>query len=256
MFKIVNEPNRIAWVKDTLARVPAGSRILDAGAGEQLCRPFCAHLDYVSQDFCQYDVSENDAGLHTEKWDTSGIDLVSDITAIPEPDGSFDAVLCSEVLEHIPEPTKALDEFTRLLRPGGSLILTAPFMSVVHMAPYHYCSGFSRYWYEHHLSQRGYAIEELSPNGDWFLFCEQEVKRLGSTARSYRHWAWPVAYALSMGLLAYFKLPLRRKADDLACFGWQCVAVKGARDATVPPSTAAGSHAPSASAAHSTGHTS
>src|SRR5674476_1266665 len=68
-----------------------------------------------------------DEGLQTKGWDTTRIDLVSDITAIPAPDASFDAILCSEVLEHVPEPTHALDEFTRLLKPGGVLILTAPF---------------------------------------------------------------------------------------------------------------------------------
>ena len=76
-------------------------------------------------------------GLQTGEWDTSRIDLVSDITEIPAPDASFDAILCSEVLEHIPEPTHALDEFMRLLRPGGTLILSAPFASLVHFAPYH-----------------------------------------------------------------------------------------------------------------------
>lgn len=89
--------------------------------------------------------------------------LVSDITMIPAPDASFDAILCSEVLEHVPEPTHALDEFVRLLKPGGTLILTAPFASLVHMAPYHYCSGFSRYWYEHHLPLRGFLTRPGNP---------------------------------------------------------------------------------------------
>jgi ubiquinone/menaquinone biosynthesis C-methylase UbiE len=68
------------------------------------------------------------------------------------------------VLEHVPDPTKVLDEFARLLKSGGKLILSAPFASLVHFAPYHYCSGFSSYWYEHHLPQRGFQIEELTPN--------------------------------------------------------------------------------------------
>jgi SAM-dependent methyltransferase len=136
----LNEPNRQAWLKQTLGTLPNGVRLLDAGAGELRNRKYCGHLDYVSQDFCQYQGTKggaHDEGLQSRHWDTTRIDLVSDITAIPSPDASFDVVLCSEVLEHVPEPTHALDEFTGLLKPDGVMILTAPFSSNVHMAPYH-----------------------------------------------------------------------------------------------------------------------
>lgn len=223
-----NEENRQTWLRKVLARIPTGSRILDAGAGELRNKPLCAHLNYVSQDFCQYDGRGDGAGLQPGAWDTSKIDLVCDITAIPEPDESFDAILCSEVLEHIPEPTRALDEFARLLKPGGVLILTAPFASLVHMAPYHYVTGFSRYWYEYHLPARGFRIEELTPNGDWFAYCEQEFMRLGSMSRRYGDLIWPFAYLLGLLGAVFFRLRHGEQASDLACFGWHCVAVKEA----------------------------
>jgi SAM-dependent methyltransferase len=227
-FINVNENTRQAWLKKTLAALPAGTRLLDAGAGELKNRQHCSHLTYLSQDFCQYEGARRgvNEGLQSESWDTSRIDLVSDITAIPAPDASFDAVLCSEVLEHVSEPTHALDEFARLLKPGGVMILTAPFGSVVHMAPYHFCSGFSKYWYEHHLTQRGCAIKELTANGDWYALLRQEIARLGGLERSKRNWAWPLAYAYALLGVLYFKLRANKQADDLACFGWQCVAVK------------------------------
>ena len=50
----INERTRQTWLKKTLAALPAGTRILDAGAGELQNRQLCEHLDYVSQDFCQY----------------------------------------------------------------------------------------------------------------------------------------------------------------------------------------------------------
>jgi len=230
LFQNINEANRQEQLRRKLAAIPPGSRILDAGAGELKNKRFCAHLQYVSQDFCQYDGKGDSAGLHPGAWDTSGIDLVCDITAIPEPDESFDAILCSEVLEHIPEPTKALDEFARLLRQGGTLIITAPFASLVHMAPYHYVTGFSRYWYEEHLPRRGFRIQELTPNGDWFAYLQQELKRLGSMARRYGDWSWPIAYALGVLGVLYVKARAGRKADDVACFGWHCVAVKERRE--------------------------
>ncbi|MCR2745218.1 class I SAM-dependent methyltransferase [Limnobacter parvus] len=230
-FKDINEINRQAWLRKILNGLPAGVRLLDAGAGELRNRRYCEHLEYVSQDFCQYHGSLGGAskeGLHSKKWDTSCIDLVSDIMAIPAPDASFDVILCSEVLEHVPEPTKALDEFTRLLKPGGVLILTAPFASNVHMAPYHYCSGFSKYWYEYHLPNRGFCIETLVANGDWYGVLQQEIARLGGFERQRRNWSWPLAYAYALLGLAYFKLRGNRCAKDVACFGWLCVAVKRA----------------------------
>jgi len=221
-----NKRNRQAWLKKTLADIPSGSRILDAGAGELRKKPLCDHLEYVSQDLCQYDGKGDGLGLQKGQWDTTRIDLVCDINAIPEPDASFDAILCSEVLEHIPDPLKALDEFSRLLKPAGKLILTAPFSSLVHFAPQHFCTGFSRYWYEHQLPMRGFEIEELSPNGDWFAYCQQELMRLGSVARRYGDKTWPLAFGLMILGALYFKIRRGKRADDLACFGWHCVAIK------------------------------
>lgn len=182
----------------------------------------------MSQDYCQYQGGKNflDEGLHSKKWDTSRIDLVSDITSIPAGDASFDAILCSEVLEHVPYPNLALDELTRLLKPGGILILTAPFSSNVLMAPYHYCSSFSKYWYEYHLEQCGYQIKTLVANGDWYALLRQEITRLGGMEREPGNWSWPIAYTYALLGLAYFKIRTNKTAEDMACFNWQCVAVK------------------------------
>lgn len=228
VFKDINETARQIWLEKTIAELPTGLRILDAGAGELKNKKYCSHLSYVSQDFCQYHGVGNGLheGLQTQVWDTSDIDIVSDITAIPSPDASFDVILCSEVLEHLPEPTHALDEFTRLLKPGGVVILTAPYSSNVHMAPYHYCSGFSKYWYQHHLTQRGYVIRQLTANGDWYTLLRQEISRLGGLERRSGNWVWPFAYAYVLLGMLYFKLRTNKPAADLACFGWQCVAVK------------------------------
>lgn len=222
-----NEETRAAWLAGTLQSLPAGLRILDAGAGELRNKPLCSHLAYVSQDLCQYEGRGDATGLQTGTWDTRQIDLVCDITAIPEPDQSFDVILCSEVFEHLTEPQLALDELARLLKPGGKLILTAPFSSLVHFAPYHFATGFSRYWYEHHLTARGLSIVELQANGDWFSLLRQELLRLPALARSYGAVLWPLAYPLAgAGLLCLSLLRPRRSATDLACFGWHCVAVK------------------------------
>jgi SAM-dependent methyltransferase len=228
LLRNTNEDSKQAWLANVLSQIPSGYRILDGGAGELKNKEFCGHLEYVSQDFCQYGGNTDlpEVGLGPAVWDTTRIDIVCDITNIPEQDGSFDAILCSEVLEHIPNPTHALDEFTRLLRPGGILILTAPFGSNVHMAPYHFYSGFSRYWYKHHLPLRGFEIRELVANGDWYALLRQEITRLGGLERARGNWAWPLAYCYSLLGMAYFLLRARKPADDLACFGFFCLAVK------------------------------
>ena len=225
-YQNINEIYRQKWLKKTLANIPKGARILDAGAGELRNKEICTHLEYVSQDFGQYEGDGNGKGLQTGNWDTSRVDIICDITAIPEPDASFDAVLCSEVLEHVPEPGLVVDELARLLKPGGQIILTAPFASLVHFAPYHYCTGFSSYWHQYHLPRRGLEIVELIPNGDWFAYCRQEILRLGGMERKYGNWTWPIAYILGSLGIFYFMLRGKISADDLACFGWHCVAEK------------------------------
>lgn len=178
-----NAETRDAWVRAQLATLPAGGRLLDAGAGERRYQPDCARLRYVSQDFAQYDGQGDGRGLQTGRWQAASVDLVCDIAAIPAPDASFDAVLCTEVLEHAPEPVAVLRELARLLRPGGVLLLTAPFAALTHFAPYFYHTGLSRYFYEHWLPRLGLTIEEVAANGNFFEYLGQELRRLGDVAR-------------------------------------------------------------------------
>jgi ubiquinone/menaquinone biosynthesis C-methylase UbiE len=51
------------------------------------------------------------------------------VTAITEPDGAFDLVICNHVLEHVPDLDRALTELHRVLRPGGVAVLQTPFAS-------------------------------------------------------------------------------------------------------------------------------
>lgn len=69
LFKNNNEDDRQAWLAKTLQALPARTRLLDAGAGELQNRKYCEHLDYVSQDFCQYHGAGGgypDEGLQTK----------------------------------------------------------------------------------------------------------------------------------------------------------------------------------------------
>ena len=120
-----------------------------AGAGEWQYKRFCAHLDYVSQDLAKYDGQRDSHGLQTGKWDQTQLDIVSYIINIPEPDVSFDAIMCIEVLEQLPSPVDVLKGLSRLLKPNGILILTVPFCSLTHYSSYFYQTGYCRYFYEY-----------------------------------------------------------------------------------------------------------
>ncbi len=224
-----NESNRQGWLVQTLQKIPAGYRILDAGAGTQQFKYLCAHLVYVSQDFGKYDGKGNNAGLHTGDFDYKEIDIVSDITDIPEPEKSFDAIMCTEVLEHLPSPALAIKEFARLLREDGHLIITAPFCSLTHFAPYHYATGFSRYFYEYHLAKHGFQIIEIKANGSYFDYLAQEIRRLDSIANKYANSGLNI---LEKTFVVFLLLALRRLneedngSDELLCFGYHIHAKK------------------------------
>jgi len=180
-----NERVRNDWVISRLSQLVPNLRLLDAGAGEQPYKKHCTHLQYVSQDFAQYNPEDLNAGLQMKDWDYGKLDIISDVTAIPEPNASFDAILCTEVIEHIVNPIDAIKEFARLLKPGGQLILTAPFCSMTHFAPFHFYSGYNRFFYQEVLSQYDFEIVEMTENGNYFEYLAQELKRLEGMGNQY-----------------------------------------------------------------------
>jgi ubiquinone/menaquinone biosynthesis C-methylase UbiE len=180
-----NKSVRDVWLEKCLSSIPQGLKILDAGAGESPYKRYCGHLDYYAQDFGKYDGYGNKEGLQTESWDNSKLDIISDITNIPVENGSFDAIMCTEVLEHIPDPIKAIKEFGRILKPGGLLIVTAPISSLTHFAPFYFYNGFSKYFYEHYLKKNNFEVIELSYNGNYFEYIAQEIHRIPFMAKNY-----------------------------------------------------------------------
>jgi len=225
----MNLIDRERWLDQTLRKIPSGCRILDAGAGELKYKKFCQHLNYVSQDFAQYDGKGNGAGLQMKNWDQSRLDIVSDITAIPEPDGSFDAIMCIEVLEHVPHPVNALEELARLLHPGGYLVVTAPFASLTHFAPYFYQTGYSRYFYQYWLERLGFEILDLQENGNFFEYLGQELKRLEFVAERYASGHLSLLETLALNVMkgALRRFSSRdRGSKELLCFGLHVFAKK------------------------------
>jgi SAM-dependent methyltransferase len=129
-------------------------RILDIGCGGRPYRRFLADgSSYVGLD------SNPDVGP----------DVIGSVLALPFPDASFDGVICTEVLEHVPDPALALDEINRVLRAGGSLYLTVPQAWGLHYEPHDYYR-YTRYGIEYLLGQAGFVTRELRQIGGLFSY--------------------------------------------------------------------------------------
>lgn len=183
-----NSYERECWVKEQAAKINPASLVLDAGAGSCPYRQYFKHCDYRTQDLALL------PGEQLEGMKGYGkLDYISDIRALPVPSASFDAILCTEVLEHVPEPIKAVQEFARVLKPKGTLLLTVPLGSGLHQEPYHYYGGFTPHWFNKYLIEAGFCIDEISPNGGFFKHFGQECRRFStilapSSNKKSAHW--------------------------------------------------------------------
>ena len=135
----------------------ARGRLLDVGCGRQ---PYAAL-------FAPY-VDEHVGVDHADSpHELTAVDVVATAYEIPLDDASFETVLMTEVLEHLERPQEALAEIVRLLRPGGSLILTTPFIWPLHEEP----RDFYRYTphgLRHLLTSVGFTDVEVTPlAGQW-----------------------------------------------------------------------------------------
>ena len=84
------------------------------------------------------------------------------------------------------DPVRAIEKMSKLVKPNGKIIITAPFNSLTHFSPYHYCTGFSRFFYEFHLKRLGFSITELTPNGGFFDMMDQEIGRIPEVRKLYK----------------------------------------------------------------------
>ena len=227
--KIGNPQVRNEWVEARLAEIPNGLILLDAGAGEMQYKKYCKKLKYIAQDFGEYVPFQEGEGLHPFIWDTSEVDIISDIINIPLEDNFVDVILCTEVFEHIKNPILAIKEFSRILKPGGKLLLTAPFCSITHMAPYYYQNGFSKYWYREILKDYKFKINEETSYGNYFAYIIQELFRVSEVAKRYcdRNLSREETKLLSDTIKMLSSLSKSdSNSEELLCFGWMIEATK------------------------------
>ncbi len=121
--------------------------VLDVGCGRKPYRTFIPAERYV--------------GLDIDSPATRALgaaDVLYDGQRFPFPDASFDSVLCSQVFEHVFTPEEFLCEIRRVLRPGGLLVLTVPFVWDEHEQPHDF-ARYSSFGLRSLLERNGFMIE-------------------------------------------------------------------------------------------------
>lgn len=100
--------------------------VLDVGTPRRFAKELAPYRDWF------HDKRYVAAGYEPDPARGENADCHQDVQAMTFADCSFDAILCLEVLEHVPDPFAAAQEIVRVLRPGGRLFLTTPFLTGYH----------------------------------------------------------------------------------------------------------------------------
>lgn len=108
---------------------------------------------------------------------SSNPDIVSDAASIPLPDNSADIIIMGEILEHVPEPVLVLKEAYRLLKPGGLVLATVPFMYPVHADPFDF-GRYTDYFWQKTSKQIGFAEIKTEKHGGMFAVAALMVQHL------------------------------------------------------------------------------
>lgn len=157
----------LAFVAGVAEELPPGTSLLDAGAGRAPYRELFAHCRYVTADWAS---------------STHGEALASDILAslddLPVADASFDAVLSTQVLEHVADPPAVLGELFRVLVPGGTVWMTAPLVGELHEEPYDFFR-YTTHGLRTLLESAGFEAIEVDPLNGYFTTMAQLLRNGG-----------------------------------------------------------------------------
>lgn len=121
--------------------VAGAATVLDIGTSQRFAKELSPYRELLTAH------GYRAAGYRPEPMGADTCDLDLDVQAIALPDDSEDCVLCLEVLEHVTDPFRAARELVRIIRPGGRLLLTVPFLTSYHGkgdTPDH--AGYPDFW--------------------------------------------------------------------------------------------------------------
>jgi SAM-dependent methyltransferase len=150
----------LAQAMRTAAPNVAG-RVLDVGCGQKPYMNMFAVTEYVG-----LEIDSPSSRLNKK------VDFYYDGSTFPFGDEEFDTVVCNQVLEHVFEPDRFVAEIARVLKSGGALVLTVPFVWDEHEQPFDY-ARYSSFGLRHLLAKHGFVIEQqLKTLADISMLCQ------------------------------------------------------------------------------------
>jgi len=137
-------------------------------------------------------------------------EVIGDGLDLPFLDESFDAVIMSELLEHVSDPRRVINEAARILKTGGKVLITAPFIFPVHADPHDF-GRYTRTFYDQELEKAGLEPLVIEPQGH-FLSVLADLGRDWLTHRKSRGYRDRVVNR--MAAWAIFKIRIRAAGKD------------------------------------------
>lgn len=141
----------IIWEDIKHASFYANGKLLDIGCGK---KPYRELFEQRVSKYIGLDLNNTIA------------DIKADILKAKLRKNSYDTVLCTQVLEHVEDPNMLLEKIFFILKPGGTLILTAPLTGGLHEIPRDYFR-FTKYGLFTLLKKSGYKVKYLKEEGNW-----------------------------------------------------------------------------------------
>ncbi|MBO8183468.1 MAG: class I SAM-dependent methyltransferase [Archaeoglobus sp.] len=153
------------------------------------------------------------------------VDIFANALSLPIKSSSIDTILLTEVIEHIPEPTKLVRELARVLKKGGVLIITTPQVWPLHEEPNDYYR-FTKYGLKYLLETNGFKIISFSQRGRFFAMIGQMINDYIVNTLIEKHWFLFFIYPLCILVSFVFYYLDKIFPDYRHTLGHMIVAIK------------------------------